>query len=58
MRLERAFLLEQLSKRMAADIDGSEGSDDGMTTVSRLCKKHTTLRRGDAGDVQQAKTAD
>jgi len=28
MRLERAFLLEQLSKRMDVNVDGSEGSAD------------------------------
>nr|POE52318.1 hypothetical protein CFP56_70237 [Quercus suber] len=33
LRLERAFLLEQLSKRMDPNVDGSEGSgDDGMAT--------------------------
>ncbi|KAK5127907.1 hypothetical protein LTR85_005024 [Meristemomyces frigidus] len=33
MRLERAFLLEQLSKRMENNVDDSEGSaDDGMAT--------------------------
>lgn len=35
MRLERAFLLEQLSKRMEHNVDGSDGSaDEGMATVS------------------------
>ncbi|KAK5130129.1 hypothetical protein LTR08_002469 [Meristemomyces frigidus] len=35
MRLERAFLLEQLSKRMEHNVDGSEGSaDEGLATVS------------------------
>lgn len=35
MRLERAFLLEQLSKRMEADVDASDASgDDQVTTVS------------------------
>lgn len=35
MRLERAFLLDQLSKRMEHNPDGSEGSaDEGMATVS------------------------
>ena len=34
MRLERAFLLEQLSKRMEHNVDGSEGSgEEGMATV-------------------------
>lgn len=34
MRLERAFLLEQLSKRMDIDVEGSEGSgDEHVTTV-------------------------
>ncbi|KAK5108755.1 hypothetical protein LTR62_007815 [Meristemomyces frigidus] len=33
MRLERAFLLEQLSKRMESNVDGSEGSgDEGQAT--------------------------
>nr|POE79923.1 lipase 2 [Quercus suber] len=33
LRLERAFLLEQLSKRMDPNVDGSEGSgDDGLAT--------------------------
>lgn len=36
MRLERAFLLEQLSKRMENNADDSEGSaEEGMVTVSR-----------------------
>jgi hypothetical protein len=34
MRLERAFLLEQLGKRMEHNVDGSEGSgEEGMATV-------------------------
>ena len=34
MRLERAFLLEQLSKRMEHNVDGSEGSgDEGLAPV-------------------------
>jgi hypothetical protein len=38
MRLERAFLLEQLSRRMEVNVDGSEGSgDEGMATVSSSC---------------------
>lgn len=38
MRLERAFLLEQLAKRMDVDADGSGGSgDEGITTV---CSTH------------------
>ncbi|KAK4561808.1 hypothetical protein LTR86_004487 [Recurvomyces mirabilis] len=38
MRLERAFLLEQLSKRMEPNVDGSEGSgDEGvLATVSAV----------------------
>ncbi|KAK3066679.1 hypothetical protein LTR53_016874 [Teratosphaeriaceae sp. CCFEE 6253] len=33
MRLERAFLLEQLSRRMEVNVDGSEGSgDEGLAT--------------------------
>ncbi|KAK5701284.1 hypothetical protein LTR17_022741 [Elasticomyces elasticus] len=35
MRLERAFLLEQLGKRMEGNVDGSEGSgDEVMAAVS------------------------
>lgn len=34
MRLERAFLLDELRKRMEHNVDGSEGSgEDGMATV-------------------------
>ncbi|EMC98895.1 hypothetical protein BAUCODRAFT_31170 [Baudoinia panamericana UAMH 10762] len=45
MRLERAFLLEQLSKRMHGDIDGSEGSaDEGMATPP-LDRPHRDKRR-------------
>ena len=34
MRLERAFLLEQLSKRMEVDVDGSEASaEEQINTV-------------------------
>lgn len=41
MRLERAFLLEQLGKRMDVDVDGSGGSvDEGMATVST---QHSSL---------------
>ena len=37
MRLERAFLLDELRKRMEHNGDGSEGSgEDGMTTVCAL----------------------
>lgn len=36
MRLERAFLLDELRKRMEHNVDGSEGSaDEGMATVWR-----------------------
>ena len=35
MRLERSFLLDELRKRMAYNVDGSEGSgSDGAVTVS------------------------
>jgi len=34
MRLERAFLLEQLSKRVEPNVEGSEASgDEGVGTV-------------------------
>lgn len=34
MRLERAFLLDELRKRMEYNVDASEGSaEEGMTTV-------------------------
>jgi hypothetical protein len=34
MRLERAFLLDELRRRMEHNVDGSEGSaDEGMATV-------------------------
>lgn len=37
MRLERAFLLDELRKRMEYNVDGSEGSgQEGMTTVCRI----------------------
>ncbi len=41
MRLERAFLLEQLSKRMNVNVDGSEGSaDEGPAAVSPSSRLH------------------
>ena len=35
MRLERAFLLEQLNKRVAPNVEGSEasGGEEGVGTV-------------------------
>lgn len=40
MRLERAFLLDQLSKRMEHNVDGSDGSgDENPSTVSEQCKR-------------------
>ncbi|KAK3676248.1 hypothetical protein LTR78_003998 [Recurvomyces mirabilis] len=46
MRLERAFLLEQLSKRMEPNVDGSEGSgDEGVLATPPLERPHRDKRR-------------
>ena len=37
MRLERALLLEKLEEKTPAHIDGSEGSESEMSSVSPLC---------------------
>ncbi|TKA64734.1 hypothetical protein B0A55_11115 [Friedmanniomyces simplex] len=42
MRLERAFLLEQLSKRMDVNVDGSEGSgDEGPAVLAAIPPQHS-----------------
>ncbi|KAK1053630.1 hypothetical protein LTR12_017184 [Friedmanniomyces endolithicus] len=46
MRLERAFLLEQLSKRMDVNVDGSEGSgDEGPAVEPPPERPHRDKRR-------------
>ena len=46
MRLERAFLLDALRKRMEYDVDGSEGSgDEGITTVCLFWAEERRLGR-------------
>ncbi|KAK0366998.1 hypothetical protein LTR02_003508 [Friedmanniomyces endolithicus] len=46
MRLERAFLLEQLSKRMNVNVDGSEGSaDEGPAADPPPERPHRDKRR-------------
>ena len=49
MRLERAFLLDELRKRMEHDMVDSEGSgDDGVTTVRYETQDEHTSAEGDS----------
>ena len=64
LRIERAFLLEQLSKRTSTNVEDSEGSPSPPPTVSSLCRcsffllaspsrwNHRYLRANGLGDRQ------
>ncbi|KAI6902196.1 hypothetical protein KC318_g10380 [Hortaea werneckii] len=54
MRLERAFLLDELRKRMDQNIDGSEASEDERTASPPPDRPHRDKRRRHANPEPQA----